>query len=134
MKCEYQQYCGGCCFRDKTEEEYRRLKEDKVKGILAAALKQTDYVWEPPIFLPDGLRRRASMAFINDKNKLRLGFNENGNMQIVDCLKCPMLTPRLNALLPALRDFSQMSLRSQETEFHGALRCPKSIKKNTGKT
>ena len=105
MKCEYQQCCGGCCFRDKTEEEYRRLKEDKVKGILAAALKQTDYVWEPPIFLPDGLRRRASMAFINDKNKLRLGFNENGNMQIVDCLKCPMLTPRLNALLPALRDF-----------------------------
>lgn len=105
MNCEYQQYCGGCCFRDKTEEEYRRFKEDKVKRILAAALKQNDYVWEPPIFLPDGLRRRASMAFINDKNKLQLGFNENGNMRIVDCLKCPMLTPRLNALLPALRNF-----------------------------
>ena len=72
---------------------------------MTAALKQDDYVWENPIFLPDGLRRRASMAFINDKNKLRLGFNESGNMRIVDCLKCPMLMPRLNALLPALRDF-----------------------------
>ena len=40
MGCLYQPNCGGCCFRDKTQEEYRALKEQKVKAILSAGLKE----------------------------------------------------------------------------------------------
>lgn len=105
MGCVYQQNCGGCCFRDKTQEEYRSLKEQKVKGILSAGLKEQDYKWNKPIFLPDGTRRRAALAFMQTKGGLLLGFNENKSSQIADCAQCLMLTPKINAILPSLRRF-----------------------------
>ncbi len=105
MECVYQNICGGCPLRGNSEQNYRQIKEQKVKGILNAALKQQNYVWENPIFLPDGTRRRAAMAFELKKGKLNLGFNENHNAQIVDCEKCLSLTPKVNAVLPSLRSF-----------------------------
>lgn len=105
MGCEYLKSCGGCPLRDMTEEQYRLLKESKVKGILNAALKQKEYVWEKPLFLPDGTRRRAAMAFEFKKGKLVLGFNENHNARILDCTRCLSLTPKINDLLPSLKKF-----------------------------
>lgn len=105
MGCIYQQNCGGCCFRDKTQEEYQNLKEQKIKGILSAGLKECNYNWNTPVFLPDGTRRRAALAFMRTKNGLVLGFNENHSNVIADCAQCLMLTPKINSALPALREF-----------------------------
>lgn len=105
MGCLYQPNCGGCCFRDKTQEEYRALKEQKVKAILSAGLKEQSYIWNRPVFLPDGTRRRAALAFMQTKGGLVLGFNENKSSQITDCKQCLMLTPKINAALPSLRKF-----------------------------
>ena len=105
MGCLYQPNCGGCCFRDKTQEEYRSLKEQKVKAILSAGLKEQSYIWNRPVFLPDGTRRRAALAFMQTKGGLVLGFNENKSSQITDCKQCLMLTPKINAALPSLRKF-----------------------------
>lgn len=105
MGCIYQQSCGGCSFRDKTPEEYQTFKEQKVKGILNAGLKEHTYHWNKPVFLPDGTRRRAALAFSYGKNELLLGFNENKSNRIVNCEQCLMLTPKINAVLPSLRKF-----------------------------
>ena len=105
MGCVYQQNCGGGCFRDKTQQEYQSLKEQKVKGILSAGLKEHNYRWNEPMFLPDGTRRRAALAFMQTKGGLVLGFNENKSNLIADCSQCLMLTPKINAILPSLRKF-----------------------------
>ena len=105
MGCSYQPDCGGCCFRDKTEEEYRKIKEEKVLQILNTVLKQRDYVWEKPIFLADGARRRAAFAFGQQNNKFVLGFNENRSGRIVDCQQCFAVTENINAVLADLRLF-----------------------------
>jgi 23S rRNA (uracil1939-C5)-methyltransferase len=105
MGCLYQPNCGGCCFRDKTQAEYQALKEQKVKAILSAGLKEQNYNWNKPVFLPDGTRRRAALAFMQTKGGLVLGFNENKSSQITDCKQCLMLTPKINAVLPSLRKF-----------------------------
>ena len=105
MGCSYQPDCGGCCFRDKTEEEYRKIKEEKVLQILNTVLKQRDYVWEKPIFLADGARRRAAFAFGRQNNKFVLGFNENRSGRIVDCQQCFAVTENINAVLADLRLF-----------------------------
>ncbi len=105
MGCKFQPNCGGCCFRDKSEEEYRNYKAAKVKGILDAGLLNKNYKWEPPVFLPDGSRRRAAMTFSYRNNQLALGFNENKSGTIVDCRQCLMLTSLLNDMLLGLRRF-----------------------------
>ena len=45
MGCEYLKNCGGCPLRDMKEEQYRLLKESKVKSILDTALKQKEYIY-----------------------------------------------------------------------------------------
>lgn len=105
MGCCYQPECGGCCFRDKTEAVYRALKAEKVRHILETALKQKSYIWNEPVFLADGQRRRITMAFLNHDGKTELGFNENRSTKIVDCQYCPAATAGINAALPGLRSF-----------------------------
>lgn len=105
MGCNYQPDCGGCCFRDKTENEYRRLKQEKVRHILDTALKQQTYVWDAPVFLPDGMRRRAAFAFGYQNNTFVLGFNESHSGKIIDCRHCFAVTENINAILEVLRSF-----------------------------
>ncbi len=105
MTCALEERCGGCCYRQMTPEAYREMKEKKVRDILVAGLGENCGHWQPPIFLPDGTRRRAAMAFAYDRGQLKLGFNRSRSFEIVDCVCCPALTPRLNALLPGLRLF-----------------------------
>lgn len=107
MNCEYQNECGGCCLRHLTIEEYQQYKENKVKDILNKGLQVSDYEWEKPCFLPDGTRRRAALAFAYRKGKLDFGFNSEQSAVIVNCEKCLMLTPMINAILPSLRVFVQ---------------------------
>ena len=105
MGCEYQKNCGGCCFRHLTECEYQKNKISKFKSILNAGLNLPDDVFEEPVFIADGTRRRASFAFQYKKNELVLGFNENKSNLITDTSYCPLLTERINANLQIIRDF-----------------------------
>lgn len=96
--------CGGCIFRTMAKEEYRRHKTDDFGRTLAqitnAAPKQ-----DKPVFIEDGQRRRADMAFQYVKKQLVSGFNQAETHNIVDIKECQMLTAGLNKILPSLRRF-----------------------------
>lgn len=105
MGCQLHPLCGGCTGRDLPLEQYRAAKAAKVRHILDTGLTDKDYIWEEPVFIEDGGRRRAALAFCCKKGQITLGFNAAESSEICDCRQCLMLTPALNAELAPLKDF-----------------------------
>lgn len=96
------QLCGGCVFRNQSEEQYRQNKiADFQKTI--ALIKNSAPVFDAPVFIKDGSRRRADMAFQYVKKELKLGFNEVNSHNIVNVNVCPMLDSALENILPAVQ-------------------------------
>ena len=96
--------CGGCPLRNLELNDYRSQKIDEFKKVLSS-IKEKDFLIDEPIFIEDGLRRRAEMAFCYENKELKLGFNEAQSSNIVDLTKCMMLDASLNKLLPILHNF-----------------------------
>lgn len=96
--------CGGCALRGLSEADYRQEKQTKFKAVIAR-VKGGMPVFDTPVFISDGLRRRADMAFEYVKGKLTLGFNEAESHNLIDVETCLMLCPELNAVLPEIRRF-----------------------------
>ena len=105
MDCALEANCGGCPRRGQAQEEYREEKFGKVKKTLSSLL--IELPWASPIFITDGTRRRAAMAFKKHKGKIVLGFNAPKSAEIADIEFCPLLTPKLNKVLPILRNLLQ---------------------------
>lgn len=103
MSCDIFDLCGGCVFRHKQSEEYYQEKFEKFKKIISL-ISAKDFKINSPVFIPDGCRRRATFAFEYRKNQLSLGFNEEASHQIVNIERCPLLTPKLNDVIPFLRE------------------------------
>lgn len=106
MECKYQQICGGCPLRGLSEKEYQNHKIKKFEQV-TAKLCQTNTKQNPPVFIPDGCRRRAEMAFKYHKGNIILGFNVAQSHQISDVEYCLALTEEINRFLPNLRCFLQ---------------------------
>lgn len=102
MVCRYLQNCGGCPHRNLSEAEYRQFKIDKVQQILRH-IKNQNYTFSEPIFISDGLRRRASLTFNYENKTLNLGFNENSSHNVTDIDTCCLLTPKINHILIPLK-------------------------------
>ena len=96
--------CGGCPLRNKDKEEYRSLKVADFKKIIMQ-IKNATPIFDEPIFIEDGLRRRAELDFLCEKKELKLGFNQNKSHNIIDIKKCYMLHPYLNEVLVNLKVF-----------------------------
>lgn len=94
--------CGGCVFRGLLEEQYRQNKMADFQKTINL-IKNQKPIFDTPIFIPDGSRRRADIAFLYTKKELKLGFKEQQSHNLVDIVNCPMLDSRLNELLPKLR-------------------------------
>ncbi|MDB5492479.1 MAG: hypothetical protein JWO78_2328 [Micavibrio sp.] len=94
--------CGGCALQHLNDESYRRFKMEQVTGALNRA-GVTPKSIEGPFISPPHARRRAVMAAYRDEEKLVVGFNEQRSIKIVDQQMCPILKPRLEGLVPALR-------------------------------
>ena len=102
MTCPYFANCGGCRCREKTFEEYCQYKCDKFAQIMSA-LPAPRQGFGKAVFIPDGTRRRASLAFLYRHERLTLGFNAAKSDKIIDVASCALLTDDLNAVLPELR-------------------------------
>jgi len=103
MGCALFHNCGGCSFRELDIKTYRVQKEKQVKTFLEEKLGDLSTVWQSPVFLDDGTRRRAAFVFEYKKQKLFFGFNENKSHQIVDVSKCLMVTEKINNSLEDLK-------------------------------
>lgn len=68
-----------------------------------SALAAQPKTWGEDVWIADGTRRRAAMAFVMNKEKLYLGFNAGRSSEIIDLPSCPLLTSGLNNALPFVR-------------------------------
>lgn len=102
MDCALFEVCGGCSFRNMPLNEYQEHKVSMVKQQLQS-ITQQDFSFEPPIFINDGSRRRASMAFCRRKKEIALGFNAHNSNEILSVLSCPLLTEKINQNLELIR-------------------------------
>lgn len=104
MECKYQQICGGCPLRHLSAEEYRIRKISEFNRAMQFLTQKVVPLGEP-VFIKDGNRRRAELAFRLIKGKIILGFNIAQSHDINDIDFCLSLTQSINGALPKIREF-----------------------------
>src|SRR5690606_32661276 len=101
--CRHFERCGGCVLQHMNAESYAALKMGQVRAALDRENIKIENIEGPFISAPR-TRRRATMAAFQGQDKKVLGFNEARSNTIVDLEACPVLVPRLSALIPGLRE------------------------------
>jgi len=86
--CPFFGKCGGCAF-DATAVDYREHKLSLLNHIP---------ITQAPVWIHPGTRRRADFS-VNDG---KFGFFAGRTNDIVPVRACPMLTPALNGIIPAV--------------------------------
>lgn len=99
-RCPHFGVCGGCQQQHASVELQQRSK----RAALARLMKQE--VDDVIAGEPWGYRRRArlSLSWQPKAQRLEMGFRKAGDSDIVNVTQCPVLVPRLEALLTPLRD------------------------------
>lgn len=99
-RCPHFGICGGCQQQHASVELQQRSK----RAALARLMKQE--VDDVIAGEPWGYRRRArlSLSWQPKAQRLEMGFRKAGDSDIVNVTQCPVLVPRLEALLTPLRD------------------------------
>ena len=103
MNCLYSSQCGGCPYRNLSDAEYRKLKQNNLSTVLNHLHKPVTNL-NQPIFIDDGQRRRAALTFEYLKGKLSFGFNETSSHKIVNIEQCLSLTPEINRILSPIKN------------------------------
>lgn len=100
--CRHFGRCGGCTLQHLSADAYRAWNVSLVQGCLVR-VGLGDTPLEPLACTPPGARRRARLAALKRGKRVWLGFNERQSHRLVDLEECPVLTPRLFALVEPLR-------------------------------
>jgi 23S rRNA (uracil1939-C5)-methyltransferase len=95
--------CGGCALQHWAPAPQAAWKRERLRVALARGGFAETPVAET-ITTPPGVRRRADFAIRRGTDGLRLGFHAAGSAAILDIAACPVLHPRLVAVLKPLRD------------------------------
>jgi 23S rRNA (uracil1939-C5)-methyltransferase len=100
--CRHFGQCGGCAVQHLDDTTYVGWK----RGLLVDALARAG-VDEAPVAplvrIAPGTRRRASLGFVRTGKATVLGFAQRASHHLIDLEECPVLVPRLVALLAPLR-------------------------------
>jgi 23S rRNA (uracil1939-C5)-methyltransferase len=111
--CRHFGICGGCAHQDKPADEYRAMKRALVADALAR--QGIEAPVEEVVQVPPGTRRRATFKALKGSGGVKLGFHVARSHDIVDMHECLVLTPRIVALVPHLREMLDAILRPGET-------------------
>lgn len=95
--------CGGCALQHWAPTPQAAWKRERLRVALARGGFAEAPVTET-VTTPSGARRRADFAIRRGTDGLRLGFHAAGSAAILDIATCPVLHPRLVAVLKPLRD------------------------------
>ena len=112
--------CGGCTLQALDDPAQQRWKQQLVEQ----TLQRLGGVALPPLPLipapqPLGYRNRAVIPLERDsQGKLRAGYYRRGSHQIVNMNRCPVLDPRLDAMVAPLKADLQAS--GWPVDRHGA--------------
>lgn len=93
--------CGGCLYQDLPASDY--IQKKRLFITRSFADRGLSLELEAFIETPLHTRRRAGFKFANG----RFGFCEHKGHALVDLKQCRLLTPRLEAMLPAFRDLTR---------------------------
>lgn len=96
--CRHFGRCGGCALQHWRSDAYADWKA----GLIRRALDQRGVAapeFDPSLVGLPGERRRADVVV----RRGLAGFHERNTARAIDIAECPVLTPRIVALLPALR-------------------------------
>jgi 23S rRNA (uracil1939-C5)-methyltransferase len=102
--CPHYVQCGGCQLQHMSEEFYRQWKQDMVMTALSFGDLSPEHI-EPPVFIPDQTRRRASFKVMKQHNKAVIGYNQKRSHQIVSIKECLVLDPVLLEAKESLRPY-----------------------------
>ncbi len=105
MGCSQNIKCGGCVFRELDLKIYQKQKEDTLYKLLKENNLDVQHSWQPPVFIKDGTRRRATLAFQVKGGHVVFGFNAHQSSEIIDVSNCFMLTEKLNKAICVLKPF-----------------------------
>lgn len=94
--------CGGCTVRHASAALQGATRADLVRRALKRSLGEVDVRYLPAP-ARDRWRVRARLQWSREGGAVRLGFFERASHAVVDLPGCPVLTPTLEAALPALR-------------------------------
>ncbi len=101
--CRHFGKCGGCQLQHLGEAALADFVTSRVVGALAAQQVAAGAVRPANLSAP-GTRRRAALSALRLGRRVSIGFQAAGSHQIVDMAQCPLLDPRLFALVAPVRD------------------------------
>jgi 23S rRNA (uracil1939-C5)-methyltransferase len=94
--------CGGCQWQHVDVEAQRRAKKTIVERALGLTAIEPVVAAGPPF----GYRDRAKLAVGAGETPRPVGFRARRSHDIVDVPTCPLFSPALDAVLPAVRAFA----------------------------
>ena len=102
--CRHFDTCGGCLLQHVDDAALTEFVEGRVvNAARGQGLKPAEVL---PVHLsPPQTRRRAGLHGLRTARGAVLGYREGGSHRIVDLAECPVLHPRLAALIAPLRRF-----------------------------
>ncbi|MDY0190420.1 MAG: class I SAM-dependent RNA methyltransferase [Desulfuromonas sp.] len=116
-ECPHFTICGGCDWQMLSYAEQCGWKERLLRENCSHQLDVTANSILPlcPSVQPFGYRSRAQFKCKQSAKGFHLGFYQRGSHSIVDIDSCPVVDPRINSLIPVLRQLFQ------ETPYAGAV-------------
>jgi 23S rRNA (uracil1939-C5)-methyltransferase len=101
--CRHFGTCGGCALQHLGWPHYLDWKRSRV--VAALSMEGIEAAVEPVRASGAHTRRRATFTALREKGTpLLLGFRKAQSHELIDVAQCPVLLPRLEAAIPALRD------------------------------
>lgn len=95
--CAHYDTCGGCTLQHAEQTFYRTWKQ----GVVRTALTRQGVApaaWRAPVFLPAGMRRRATFAAVRKKDRVTLGYFRRRSHAVADIASCLVADPAIMGL------------------------------------
>ena len=113
--CRHFGACGGCALQHWDAGPYREWKRGRIVEALAQHRIAAEV--EAVLAFPPHSRRRATFTAVKSGRELLFGFRRALSHEVIDIGECPILMPRLEAALPALRALVAALLSSGEARI-----------------
>ena len=112
--CRHFSECGGCELQHVNDAALTDFVTQRCTNALLGQDIAAQNI-HPVHLSPPHSRRRVALRAVRMGKKMQLGFSASGSHRVIDLAECPVMHPKLAAMLPALRAFAVQFLghRSQ---------------------
>ena len=110
--CRHFGKCGGCQLQHVDDAAYAGFVTERIASIFASqgmALPEL----RPPHLSPASTRRRVALKAVKQGKRVMLGFNEGASHTLLDLAECPVMHPKLCALIAPLRGLLGLLMRDR---------------------